>query len=162
MIWGPPYPSVLRSAQRGAGRTNTSAPPSSPLFSKGAVAAPRTPPGRGYTPAGVTEQGQSHPRSHHPWDGPATKSPLQFLHGFHPSLLRHGSSPPHRASNPCTFHKPSRGYRSHTAAPCLLLRDRGPWPRFFPRFFYISVLISPLLEEATHLLQARGERRMKK
>lgn len=67
-----------------------------------------------------------------------------------------------RASNPRTFYKPLHRYRNHTAAPHSPLRDRGPWPRFFPRFFYISVLISPLLEEATHLLKAFGELRMKK
>lgn len=155
MIWGPLYPSVLRSAQRGAGRTNTSAPPGFPLLSKGDVAEVTARPGSrnrdSPTPGHIT-CGTVLLQSHLSSSCPAF-------------ILRYSDTdqvPPHRASNPCTFYKPPRGHRSHTAAPCLLLRDRGPWPRFFPRFFYISVLIYPRLEEATHLLQARGERRMKK
>lgn len=72
-------------------------------------------------------------------------------------------SPP-KASNVCSFYKSLlHRFRNHTAAPCSPLKDPGPWPRFSPSFFffYISVLISPWLEEATHLLKAFSELRMK-
>lgn len=70
-------------------------------------------------------------------------------------------SPPQKASNLCSFYKSLHLFRNHTAAPCSPLRDPGPWPRFSPSFFYNSVLISPWLEEATHLLKAFSELRMK-
>lgn len=157
MIWGPPYPSALCPAQALRAQMLPQAPRGS---AKGLPWADVTP----WPGPQDRATGQSHPSFHHLWDAPTTKSPLQFRHSFHPLLLLHGANagvPPKKHPTFVAFTSPYIGSETTQAAPCSPLRDPGPWPRFSPSFFYNSVLISPWLEEATHLLKAFSELRMK-